>query len=75
MGERGTRIISKATDWQRQAAALARQRAPLKRMRDLLHVGIRLACKVPEVETLRREIRRREWEDAVRKVWPLCWNI
>eukprot|EP00884_Botryococcus_braunii_P010330 jgi/Botrbrau1/19299/Bobra.0073s0042.1 len=61
------RIISKACDWQHQAAVLARQRAPLKRMRDLLHAGVRLACEVPEVENLRREIRGREWEDAVRK--------
>lgn len=58
----------KAQDWLAAAGAVSRQRAPLKRMREVLHVGQRLGVDIPEVERLRLDIRRREWEDAAKKV-------
>ena len=37
-------------------------------MREVLHAGQRLGVDIPEVERLRLDIRRREWEDAAKKV-------
>lgn len=33
----------------------------------VLHTGLRLGCEVPQVEALRLEIRRREWEEQAKK--------
>ena len=51
---------------QRCAAAIA-SRAPLKRLRDILHNSTRLAVTLEEAEALRSEIRRREWEEVARR--------
>ena len=48
--------------------AVSRQRVPLKKMREVLHAGQRLGVDIPEVEQLRLDIRRREWEDQAKKV-------
>lgn len=64
------RLLGKALEWQERARALTAQRAPLKRLRELLHAGLRLGAALPQVEELRREIRRREWEEAARKARP-----
>jgi hypothetical protein len=37
-------------------------------MREVLHAGLRLGVEVPQVDELRLEIRRREWEELARKV-------
>lgn len=63
-----TALIQKAEDWKAKSAALAAQKAPLKKMREVLHMGLRMPVEVPQVEALRAEIRRREWEDTARKV-------
>ena len=75
-------LVQKAHDWLAKSGSMTSTRAPLKRMRDLLHSGTRLAVVVPEVEALRHEIRKREWCDAVKKVhwysggeqalWAVC---
>ena len=61
-------LIQKAADWKARAAALASQKAPLKKMREVLHLGLRMPVEVPQVESLRVEIRRREWEEGAKKV-------
>ena len=61
-------LIERAAEWQARAAALAAQKAPLKKMREVLHLGLRMPVEVPQVESLRAEIRRREWEDSAKKV-------
>ena len=43
--------------------------AALKRMREVLHAGLRLGVEVPLVSTLRAYIRAREWREAAHKVW------
>ena len=63
-----TALIQKAQEWSAKSAALAAQKAPLKKMRELLHLGLRMPVEVPQVEALRAEIRRREWEDTAKKV-------
>lgn len=63
-----TALIQKAEEWKAKSAALAAQKAPLKKMREVLHMGLRMPVEVPQVEALRAEIRRREWEDTARKV-------
>lgn len=62
------RLLAKARDWLAWAASAAKQRAPLKRMREVLHAGLRLGVEVPQVDELRLEIRRREWEELAKKV-------
>lgn len=52
-------LIDKGQAWLRQCeAVLALERAPLKRLRDLLHAGLRLPVEMPQVERLRGDIRR-----------------
>lgn len=63
-----TALIQKAEEWKAKSAALAAQKAPLKKMREVLHMGLRMPVEVPQVEALRAEIRRREWEDTAKKV-------
>lgn len=65
-------LVDKAAEWQAKAAALAAQKAPLKKMREVLHLGLRMPVEVPQVEALRAEIRRREWEDSAKKVSIVC---
>ena len=62
------RLLIKAQDWLALMAGVSRQRVPLKRMREVLHAGQRLGVDIPEVDNLRLDIRRREWEDAAKKV-------
>ena len=62
------RLLIKAQDWLASAGALSRQRVPLKKMREALHAGQRLGVDISEVDQLRLDIRRREWEDQVKKV-------
>ncbi len=61
------RLLARAREWRERALALAAQRVPLKRLRELLHAGLRLGAALPQVDELRSEIRRREWEEAARK--------
>ena len=68
-------LIERAAEWQAKAAALAAQKAPLKKMREVLHLGLRMPVEVPQVESLRAEIRRREWEDSAKKVWLVFLNM
>lgn len=63
-----TALIQKAEEWKAKSAALTAQKAPLKKMREVLHMGLRMPVDVPQVEALRAEIRRREWEDTAKKV-------
>ncbi len=65
------RLLAKAQDWLAWAGSAAKSRAPLKRMREVLHAGLRLGVEVPQVDELRLEIRRREWEEQAKKV-PAC---
>ena len=62
------RLVAKGQEWLARAQTLEAQRAPLKKLRDLLHTGLRLGLELPAVEHLRRRIRAREWEDAAQKV-------
>ncbi|KAL0034985.1 hypothetical protein WJX79_004469 [Trebouxia sp. C0005] len=62
-----TALIQKAEEWKAKAAAFAAQKAPLKKMREVLHLGLRMPVEVPQVESLRAEIRRREWEETAKK--------
>lgn len=43
-------------------------KTPLKKMREVLHAGQRLGTNLAEVEELRAEIRRREWEESAKRV-------
>ena len=70
-----TALIQKAEEWKAKAAALAAQKAPLKRMREVLHLGLRMPVEVPQVESLRAEIRRREWEETAKKVVLAVANV
>jgi hypothetical protein len=60
--------MAKGQEWLAWANAAARQRAPLKKLREVLHAGLRLGMEVPQVDELRLEIRRREWEEQAKKV-------
>lgn len=60
-------VLEKAGIWKAQMETLLSNRATLKRMRECLTAGTRLAVKLPEVEGLRLEIRRREWEESARR--------
>ena len=52
-------LVAKGEAWLRQTVAvLGGARPPLKRLRDLLHAGLRLPVEMPEVEELRGVIRR-----------------
>lgn len=62
------RLLIKAQDWLASVGAVSRQRVPLKKMREVLHAGQRLGVDIPEVDQLRLDIRRREWEDQAKKV-------
>ena len=41
--------MEKAEEWLVRSADAARGRAPLKRLRELLHAGVRLGADVPQV--------------------------
>lgn len=60
-------LIERAEAWINQSNQLLSVRTSLKKLRDLLHVGLRLPVEAPEVEALRKEIRKREWEESARK--------
>jgi len=62
------RLLIKAQDWLASMNVVSRQRVALKKMREVLHAGQRLGVEIPEVEQLRLDIRRREWEDQAKKV-------
>lgn len=70
-----TALINKAEEWKAKSAALAAQGAPLKKMREVLHMGLRMPVEVPQLEALRAEIRRREWEDTAKKVCSIVESI
>ncbi|KAK9846950.1 hypothetical protein WJX84_002284, partial [Apatococcus fuscideae] len=59
-------LADKANAWLASAAACAQ--APLKKRREVLHAGQRLAVELPEVEELRAAIRRCEWNEAAKRV-------
>jgi hypothetical protein len=60
-------LIDNADSWLREKDSLLKSKAHLKRLRDLLHIGLRLPVAVPDVEELRVSIRKREWEENARK--------
>jgi len=41
----------------------------------VLHLGLRMPVEVPQVESLRAEIRRREWEETAKKVVHAAANV
>lgn len=67
-----SKLMAKGQEWLAWANSAAKQRAPLKRMREVLHAGLRLGVEVPQVDELRLEIRRREWEEQAKKVTSNC---
>ena len=69
------RLLIKAQDWLASMSTVSRQRVPLKKMREVLHAGQRLGVDIPEVEQLRLDIRRREWEDQAKKVLVTSWHL
>lgn len=60
--------MNSARAWLNRARGLTQVRTPLKKMRDTLHAGLRLGTTLPEVEQLRIDIRRREWEESAKRV-------
>lgn len=62
------RLVAEAAAWQNRARSASAPRGTLKKMREALHAGLRLGTELPQVEELRGEIRRREWEEHARKV-------
>lgn len=62
------RLLGKVQEWLARADALTQTRAPLKRMREVAHAGMRLPVDLPQAEDLRGDIRWREWQDATAKV-------
>ena len=62
------RLVAEAKGWLNKARNVTQSRTALKKMREVLHSGLRLGSELPQVEELRQEIRRREWEDHARKV-------
>ncbi len=68
MARGARRLLGKAQEWVAWARSAASQRAPLKKLRELAHAGLRLGCEVPQVEAVRADIRRREWEEQAKKV-------
>ena len=60
--------MNSARAWLNRARGVMQARTPLKKMRDALHAGLRLAVALPEVEELRIDIRRREWEESGKRV-------
>ena len=61
------RLVADAKAWLSRARNMAQTKVPLKKMRELLHAGVRLGAELPQVEQLRVEIRKREWEDNAKK--------
>ena len=62
--------MAEAKAWLNKAKGVTQSRTPLKRMREVLHAGLRLGTELPQVEQLRQEIRKREWEAHAQKVPP-----
>ena len=62
------RLIAEAKAWLNKAKGVTQSRTLLKRMREVLHAGLRLGTELPQVEQLRQEIRKREWEAHAQKV-------
>jgi hypothetical protein len=64
----GCRLMASVKSWLGRARGVNQPRTNLKKMREVLHAGLRLAAEVPQVEQLRMDIRRREWEENGKKV-------
>ncbi len=62
------RLMASARSWLNRARGVRQARTPLKKMREVLHSGQRLGTNLREVEDLRADIRRREWEEAAKRV-------
>ena len=60
--------MNSAKSWLARARGVRAVRTPLKKMREVLHSGQRLGTTLAEVDELRGEIRRREWEENARRV-------
>lgn len=65
------RLMTEARSWLNKARNVSQSRTALKKMREVLHAGLRLGSEVPQVEELRQEIRRREWEEHAKRVRQL----
>jgi len=61
-------VLDKARSWKEGVEEALASGAEMKTMRELLHAGERLAVRLPDVEELRKNARRREWEQAAEKV-------
>ena len=62
------RLMASARSWLNRARGVRQARTPLKKMREVLHSGQRLGTNLAEVEDLRSDIRRREWEESAKRV-------
>ena len=60
--------MNSARAWLNRARGLRQVKAPLKKMREVLHSGQRLGTSLAEVDQLRADIRRREWEENAKRV-------
>ena len=60
--------MSSARAWLNKARSVRQVKVPLKKMREVLHSGQRLGTSLTEVEELRCDIRRREWEETAKRV-------
>lgn len=60
--------MASVKSWLGRARGVNQPRTNLKKMREVLQAGLRLAAEVPQVEQLRMDIRRREWEENGKKV-------
>ena len=65
------RLMASARSWLNRARGIRQARTPLKKMREVLHSGQRLGTNLAEVEDLRADIRRREWEESAKRVCTL----
>lgn len=60
-------LVRRAGDWTQRTQTAMASRASLKRLRDLLAAGARVAVTLETAGTLRAEVRRREWEETARR--------
>ena len=60
-------LVRRGDEWSQRTLTAIASRVSLKRLRDALHGSTRLAVKLEVADTLRAEIRRREWEESARR--------
>lgn len=60
-------MLEKAGEWQASVSAALKGGAPLRRLRELLHVGMRMPLHLP-LQSLRQELQLREWLESTRRL-------